>query len=266
LTWQTTANYFSDGQEVYNYGYFSVDSPNGLSKSGWLLNMQRNPIDRIAKLKLLEKVAESYYYFSGNEELIFTSFPEVERDDTFYYLVNVRNSLGNDYAPLITNASDDATQRGLEVGIYNSGHPVQPNKILVQLISNASGNKIRVISNSILSIVNLNQIEIYYDGSSSASGVTMYLNGNLITTTTLDDTLTGTIVDNSEFKVGRRIDEGTDRGLCQIESFSFQVNSIAVFQTDCTNDGTVCKDISGNGNDGTVNLRGTSPSLFFRKE
>lgn len=41
--------------DIKNYGYFTETSPKGVTKSGWLLNMKRSPINRIAKLKLLEK-------------------------------------------------------------------------------------------------------------------------------------------------------------------------------------------------------------------
>jgi len=38
-----------------NYGYITMTSPNGKSVSGWLMDMKRNPVDRITKIKLLEK-------------------------------------------------------------------------------------------------------------------------------------------------------------------------------------------------------------------
>jgi len=38
-----------------NYGYITMTSPNGKTVSGWLMDMKRNPVDRITKIKLLEK-------------------------------------------------------------------------------------------------------------------------------------------------------------------------------------------------------------------
>ena len=48
-------NRLQSPDDIKNYGYFSVTSPLGVSKSGWLMNMKRSPINRIAKLKLLER-------------------------------------------------------------------------------------------------------------------------------------------------------------------------------------------------------------------
>jgi len=38
-----------------NYGYLTVTSPNAKTVAGWLMEAKRNPVDRIAKIKLLEK-------------------------------------------------------------------------------------------------------------------------------------------------------------------------------------------------------------------
>lgn len=46
---------FSDS---INYGYLTVTSPNDKTVSGWLMEIKRNPVDRIAKIKLLERIYE----------------------------------------------------------------------------------------------------------------------------------------------------------------------------------------------------------------
>jgi len=43
------------GLSERNYGYITMTSPNGKTVLGWLMDMKRNPVDRITKIKLLEK-------------------------------------------------------------------------------------------------------------------------------------------------------------------------------------------------------------------
>ncbi|MCH7826430.1 MAG: hypothetical protein IIC75_00415 [Bacteroidetes bacterium] len=41
--------------ENRNYGYITMTSPNAKTVSGWLMKIKRNPVDRIAKIEILEK-------------------------------------------------------------------------------------------------------------------------------------------------------------------------------------------------------------------
>ena len=43
------------GLSERNYGYFTMTSSNEKTVLGWLMEMKRNPIDKIAKVTLLEK-------------------------------------------------------------------------------------------------------------------------------------------------------------------------------------------------------------------
>ena len=48
-------NRLQSPDDIKNYGYFTVTSPRGETKTGWLMNLKRSPVDRIAKIKLLER-------------------------------------------------------------------------------------------------------------------------------------------------------------------------------------------------------------------
>jgi hypothetical protein len=48
-------NRLQSPDNLKNYGYFSVTSPNGEAKTGWLKNIKRSPVDRIAKITLIER-------------------------------------------------------------------------------------------------------------------------------------------------------------------------------------------------------------------
>jgi len=64
LTWGQSpsgpgANYDIIGVLDTNYGYFTVTSPRAKVVTGWLMEIKRNPVDRIAKIQLLERFGPS---------------------------------------------------------------------------------------------------------------------------------------------------------------------------------------------------------------
>ena len=48
-------NLLPDYSDNINYGFITVTSPNAKTVSGWLMKIKRNPVNRIAKVELLEK-------------------------------------------------------------------------------------------------------------------------------------------------------------------------------------------------------------------
>ncbi len=71
-------NRLQSPDDVKNYGYFVETSPNGVQKSGWLLNMKRSPINRIAKLRLLERRGVINANFDGTRYGLLGYHPEFE--------------------------------------------------------------------------------------------------------------------------------------------------------------------------------------------
>ncbi len=111
-------NRLQSPDDIKNYGYFSVTSPLGVSKSGWLMNMKRSPINRIAKLKLLERfnpfgAGSGIYNFSGAEKITISGIPDIERTSTFYFRATVENLTGTTVNYLFQNEAASPTFRGL---------------------------------------------------------------------------------------------------------------------------------------------------------
>lgn len=59
LTWVGTGVYANIPDSLINYGYITMTSPNAKTVSGWLMKIKRNPVDRIAKIELLERHGSS---------------------------------------------------------------------------------------------------------------------------------------------------------------------------------------------------------------
>lgn len=79
------------------------------------------------------------------------------------------------------------------------------NKINVGLISNGyTSNQIDVTSIDTVLIDKWHNIIVTYNGSSLASGISIYLNGSKLSTTSLATTLTGSILNNIKIGIGRR--------------------------------------------------------------
>ncbi len=55
MIWISDSEYIPVLNIESNYGYLTVTSPNAKTVTGWLMEIKRNPVDRIAKVKLLEK-------------------------------------------------------------------------------------------------------------------------------------------------------------------------------------------------------------------
>lgn len=67
---------------------------------------------------------------------------------------------------------------------------------------NGAGDRIRVVTNNTYNDDLWHHCVVTYDGSSAASGVTIFIDDSSAATTTTDDSLTGTIDNSSEFRIG----------------------------------------------------------------
>lgn len=77
-------------------------------------------------------------------------------------------------------------------------------KLCVHLIHAWNSNAIQVVTDNSISTGRWQHLLVTYDGSSTAAGVRVYLNGALQTTSAPYDSLTGSITTTEPFRIGRR--------------------------------------------------------------
>src|SRR6202012_2175766 len=94
-------------------------------------------------------------------------------------------------------ASPDAGYRGWDCWL-------EGNKPTIHIIHDWPKNALKVSANNMLTKDRWNLVCVTYDGSSSAKGVKIYINGELQETTVLNDTLSDSIRTTVPFKLGQR--------------------------------------------------------------
>ena len=115
------------------------------------------------------------------------------------------------------NTSGDS--RGYDVFLKSNGI------IRVNLINQLNSNEIIVDSSTQINDGSWHFVVVTYNGSSSASGVKIYIDGSLETLTTIKDTLNKTIQTNVDFLIGSRI--GGDYFSGQIDDVRIYYNALS---------------------------------------
>jgi len=83
---------------------------------------------------------------------------------------------------------------------------LESGSIEAHLINNwAADNAIKVEASTLVNDGAWHHIAVTYDGSSSASGLKIYIDGNQETTTIAKDSLSGTTINSDELRVGTRV-------------------------------------------------------------
>jgi len=136
----------------------------------------------------------------GNDESL-----NFERNDSFSLFVWVYTNPGTWFGAVIAKMNPGNDYRGFDLFISNRA---DCEYIRAHLINSwASGNAIAVdakYADNIDIREGWHYIGYTYDGSSSANGVKIYIDGNLATMTTSEDALTDTIKTTVNFRVGSR--------------------------------------------------------------
>ncbi|MEE9573702.1 MAG: hypothetical protein V3W20_11680 [Candidatus Neomarinimicrobiota bacterium] len=253
------------GQEGQNYGFFTIENPKGESKTGWLLNLKRNPVNRIGIVKILERnfLLIGAYNFSGIEKVTIADIPDFERTSTFYFKARFKNGSSDTISTLFNNILN--LPKGVNIETMDAADST-PNSIRVS-ISQGVSNSIFVWSGAgEVSNLDFQDLEIWYDGSSTAAGVTVEVNGSPVSMNVINDNLSLSIqTGSSGFVVGRRKDELiANEGDFVLDSLEWTVDATKQFETDCTDNGDlICVDLSGQGNDGVIDLDTTNRNDFF---
>ncbi len=109
-------------------------------------------------------------------------------------------------------------------------------------------------------------IEIWYDGSSTAAGFTINIDGVSASITIDTDNLTATTLTGANGFVVGQPKNFSSGATYLLDDISFTIDGTLQFQTDCTNNGLTCVDLSSEGNNGVITLGGTDPLDFFLNE
>jgi hypothetical protein len=121
----------------------------------------------------------------GDSELKFGALGPFERHRDFSFSLWVNTPIAHKRAVILhrTQAWTDAASRGYELLMIDG-------KLNLALIHFNPGNEIRIQTKAKLTLNNWKQITVSYDGSSKASGLKLYIDGELANTEILKDHLT----------------------------------------------------------------------------
>ena len=136
----------------------------------------------------------------GDSELSFGALGPFERHRDFSLSLWVNTPVHHKRAVILhrTRAWTDAASRGYELLMING-------KLNVALVHFNPGNEIRIQSKEKLSLNAWKQITVTYDGSSKASGLKLYLDGQPVATEVLKDHLTKEIYYSAKKKTALKV-------------------------------------------------------------
>jgi hypothetical protein len=253
-------NALTGGSATKNYGYMSITTPKDESKKIWLLSMKRSPVDRIAKIRGIERntIAISAYNFTGIEKVTVTGIPDFERTSTFRYKGTITLTESGNNQILFDNLATN--NKGLQVTVNFS------DKLEFRLQNTSVGfNTLLVSTTNALSIDTETEVEVLYDGSSSASGVTLKVGGVSVATTVGFDQLTATTLTGSNgYAFGVQKNNAVVRGSFILKDMLIEIDSIEQFSGQCVNNGDdTYPDTSGQDNNGAIDRSTSTVEEFY---
>ncbi len=165
-------------------------------------------------------IAEKAYTISGKEPPAFAGTGDFERTNAFSYTAWVRINGGETGAFFARMANPDAGYRGWDCWL-EGGKPT------IHLIHEWPKNALKVSAKNMLVKDRWNLVCVTYDGSSSAKGVKIYVNGELQETMVQNDTLTESTRTTVPFKLGQRdYGSGIDNvGLQDVKIFARELKA-----------------------------------------
>jgi len=142
---------------------------------------------------------------AANEFVDLGDVANFERSDAFSYGAWVNAKPGNSGA-VISRMNDSEKHRGFD--LYVAG-----DRAIAHIIHSWAGNAIKVETKDTLKLNEWQHLLVTCDGSSKASGVTIYINGKASPPVVRNDNLTDTIKTTVSLQVGRRTPGATFNGL-----------------------------------------------------
>ena len=145
--------------------------------------------------------------FDGDSQVSFGRVGAFERSDPFSITVWLRGS-GNTPIAALQKIDNPGTRRGYEflfddlelVGIQKRAAHLR-----IRLTSHWPDNAIQIGTTTKLILGDWYHVALTYDGSGKASGLRLYINGELHPTEVLQDSLTGTIKTEAELQIGNKV-------------------------------------------------------------
>jgi hypothetical protein len=208
----------------------------------------------------------SYYAFTVDNQYIRGYLPTIENTDSWRYRTFFRSSdSGNTISFLIVNYDNgDATRKGLALYFFGTAHPTYPGKLAVQLIGDLSiDDRITIVSDISIVTGNWTFVDVEYDGSKLASGISIKVNGVTQTFTTLFDALTLSIVDRNDYSICTPVSGGAGTASFDLSKCIFTVNGTEILRLGSEEtSGLVAFDSSGQDNYGTIEILGAAESSF----
>ena len=122
---------------------------------------------------------------------------ELEHDDAFSFGCWIYSN-GQPAGAPIARMDDARNHRGWDILLYNDG------KIAVHVINKGPDNSAKVDGVGGFKPKTWHHVFATYDGSSKAAGIRLYVDGREIETATQKDSLSGSIISQAPFTVGRR--------------------------------------------------------------
>lgn len=167
-----------------------------------LINMETGDVSEAVPRGQSRQTSKSLVFGGTDEYVTMGDVLGFERVDTPFTLacwVKIP-SFGSDMALL--GKAQSTTPSGYGIFITSAG------KFAIALSNTSATNEIVVETSSALSIDTWYFCCATYNGTSSASGVALYINGVAVSTSTTSDTLSSTILNTASFELGRFSDIG----------------------------------------------------------
>ena len=148
------------------------------------------------KFQSTKRAGSTGLKFNGKSAFTFGSWPERKREQPFTFsawLKIPKNGSGSVFARM----DEGSKHRGYDLWI-------QGGAVGTHIINSWPENALKVVSAQALAVNKWQHVAVVYDGSSKAAGVKIYLDGKLVGNKVESDTLSGTIVTKTPFKIGSR--------------------------------------------------------------
>ena len=153
-----------------------------------------------------QHIDDGYYLFDGKDDnIVLNELDGLELDssNSFTVQTNVKSDLLGSPGMIFSKMYHSSPYRGFEIFTNTKG------TILVYIIHNADQNNFILLETNeeVLSDMLAHHIVVSYDGSSSATGIKIYVDGNVKPHTASTNNLHGSIKTSAKINIGSRNEE-----------------------------------------------------------
>ena len=149
------------------------------------------------QLKSTNRGDELGLSFDGKTSFNFQDWPDIERDSSFTFSAWLKLPADGNGSAVFARMNEDNNFRGYDFWLQNRSFGTH-------IVSTWPSNALKVVSDKQLEVNKWHHVVVVYDGSSKASGVKLYLDGNLVGNKVEQDSLKDSIVTKIPFKLGSR--------------------------------------------------------------